>query len=241
MTGQQPIMEVDGIGVQFGSNEVLKSGAFSAWSGRITALLGRNGVGKTTLLRAAVGRVRPVWGRILFKGQFIPRPSLAVLARQGLMYCSQDSALTGLFSIKDHLQAFLYTYPGGPALDEVVSVMRLEPLLGLRPFSLSGGERQRASLALALLRRPDCLLMDEPFAGVAPIDRPVVAAGLSALRAQGAAVVVSGHDVDDLFALSDEVIWVVGGTSHWLGSPIQAAAHHQFRREYLGPRAPVDR
>jgi ABC-type lipopolysaccharide export system ATPase subunit len=90
-----------------------------------------------------------------------------------------------------------------------------------------------------LIRRPDCLLMDEPFAGVAPVDRPMIAVGLSALRRQGAAVVISGHDVDDLFEASDEVIWVVAGTTHWLGAPRDAATHHEFRKSYLGPRAPV--
>jgi ABC-type multidrug transport system ATPase subunit len=227
------------MGVSFGSNEVLKTASFSAWPGRITVLIGRNGVGKTTLLKAAIGRVRSDWGRVLFKGEFIRRPTLARLARDGLMYCSQDSALTPLFSIRDHIDAFVRVYPDGGGIDDVVATMKLAPLLELRPRDLSGGERQRVSLALALLRRPDCLLMDEPFAGVAPIDRPLIAAGLSSLRRQGVAIVISGHDVDDLFATSDEVIWVVAGTTHWLGTPAAAAVHHEFRRSYLGPRAPT--
>jgi ABC-type multidrug transport system ATPase subunit len=202
--------------------------------------MGRNGVGKTTLLRVAIGRVRPDWGRVLFRGEFLPKPSLARLATQGLMYNSQDSSLTSRFSLKDHLLAFHRTYPGGPEIGAVVAQMRLDSFLDRRPGEVSGGERQRASLALALLRRPDCLLMDEPFAAVAPIDRPMVAAGLLALRGQGVALVISGHDVDDLFAVSDEVIWVVAGTSHWLGTPTQAAGHHEFTRAYLGPRGLLD-
>jgi ABC-type multidrug transport system ATPase subunit len=227
------------MGVSFGANEVLKTASFSAWPGRIAVLIGRNGVGKTTLLKAAIGLVRPDWGRVLYKAEFIPRPTLAQLARQGLMYCSQDSALTALFSIRDHLDAFVRVYPNGPDPEEVIETMKLAPVLELQPRDLSGGERQRVSLALALLRRPDCLLMDEPFAGVAPIDRPLIAAGLSSLKQQGVAIVISGHDVDDLFATSDEVIWVVAGTTHWLGTPATAAAHHEFRRTYLGPRAPT--
>jgi ABC-type branched-subunit amino acid transport system ATPase component len=88
VTVPRPILEVDGIGVRFGSNEVLKTASFSAWPSRITVLLGRNGVGKTTLLRTAVGRVRPQWGRVLFRGEYVSRPSLSTLARQGLMYCA---------------------------------------------------------------------------------------------------------------------------------------------------------
>jgi ABC-type multidrug transport system ATPase subunit len=239
VTVERPILEVDGVGVRFGSNEVLKNASFAARSGRITTLMGRNGVGKTTLLRAAIGRVRPQWGRVLFRGQLVPRPSLAALARQGLMYSAQESALTGRFSIRDHLDAFLRVYPGGPPLDEVVGRMKLDLLLERRPHEISGGERQRVAIALAVLRRPDCLLMDEPFAGVAPIDRPLVAEGLRSLASAGIAVVISGHDVEDLFAMTDEVIWVVAGTTHWLGGPTQAATHDEFRRAYLGPRGSI--
>ena len=103
---QRALLEVDGIGVSFGENQVLKTASFSAWPGRITTLMGRNGVGKTTLLRVAVGLVRPQWGRVLFAGAFVARPSLSELARRGLMYTSQESALTDLFEVRDHLDAF---------------------------------------------------------------------------------------------------------------------------------------
>lgn len=120
-------------------------------------------------------------------------------------------------------------YPG------IVEQLKLGDLLASWPQSLSGGERQRASLGLALLRSPDCLLMDELFAGVAPIDVELVVKALLMLREQGTALVISGHDVRDIFSVSDEIIWVASGTTHWLGRPDQACRHHQFRREYLGP------
>jgi ABC-type multidrug transport system ATPase subunit len=229
-------LDVDGIGVRFGAQEVLKSASFTAVPGQITCLMGRNGSGKTTLLRSAIGRVRPLWGRVLYKSRFFERPSLAELAREGLMFSAQDSALTDLFSVRDHLDAFGRVY-GASAQDGIIHRLRLEPLLGQRPRQLSGGERQRVSLGLALLRHPDCLLMDEPFAGVAPADLPLIVSGLVALRDQGVAVVITGHEVEDLFAVSNEIIWVIGGTTHWLGTPAQARAHDQFRKTYLGPRA----
>lgn len=77
--------------------------------------------------------------------------------------------------------------------------------------------------------------MDEPFAGVEPMDRPLVARGLARLREAGTAIVISGHDVEDIFGLSDRILWVTAGTTHWLGTPAEAARHEQFRREYLGP------
>lgn len=116
-----------------------------------------------------------------------------------------------------------------------VERLRLGHLVSRRPSSLSGGEQQRTALAMALIRDPSCLLMDEPFTRMAPRDRRLVREGLNALRDRGCAIVISGHDVEDLFEVADRVVWVVAGTSHVLGPPERAANHHQFRREYLGP------
>lgn len=127
-------------------------------------------------------------------------------------------------------------YGKAPELPRVIDRLDLGKFIARKPGSLSGGEKQRASLAMALLRRPSCLLMDEPFAGVAPKDRRLISDGLSVLRERGCAVVISGHDVEDLFSVSDEIVWVVAGTTHVLGHPSEARKHHQFRREYLGPR-----
>ena len=223
------------MGKAFGNTTALKAAGFSSSSGKITALMGRNGAGKTTMLRITAGQVRADYGRVIYRGEFLPRPSLPRLARAGLMYCQQASSLTPLFSISDHFSAFMQVYGGHERYPGIVEKLSLGALLASRPHSLSGGERQRASLGLALLRSPDCLLMDEPFAGVAPIDVQLVTQALLMLRAQGTALVISGHDVNEIFSVSDEIIWVVAGTTHWLGSPDQARRHHQFSREYLGP------
>lgn len=229
------MLEVDGAGKRFGSLVVLKSASFAAPAGRITALMGRNGSGKSTLMRIAVGRVRPDWGRVVYRGRYLRRPSLSALAREGLMYSTQSSALTRHFTLHEHLEAMVDRFGGRERLPRVVDAMGLAHLLAHRPDEMSGGERQRASVALAMIRAPACLLMDEPFSGVQPKDRPLVAEGLRALAGAGAAVVISGHEVEDLFQVSHQVIWVTAGTSHWIGSPAEAGRHDQFRREYLGP------
>lgn len=235
MTVGRVVLEADGLGKSFGKNVVLKAASFSAREATVTALMGRNGAGKTTMLRIAVGRVLADYGRVLFDGEFHAWPRLASMARRGLFYSAQDSALTELFTVKEQIEAVAAVYGRESDLSETIERLRLEDLLGRRPSSLSGGEQQRATVALAMIRQPSCLLMDEPFAGVAPKDRPLIREGLNALRDRGCAIVLSGHDVDDLFDVADEVIWVVAGTSHWLGSPERAARHDQFRREYLGP------
>lgn len=228
------VLDVDGIGKAFGAKQVLKAASFRAARGRITALMGRNGAGKSTMLRVAIGRVRPHYGRVLFHGRQLARPNLAAMARDGLFYSAQGSAMTDLFTVHEHLAAVAQVYAGEDRIGETISRLALEAFLDRKPPTLSGGERQRASLAMALVRAPSCLIMDEPFVGIAPKGRLLVADGLRALRSHGCAIVISGHDVEDLFEVSDEIIWVVAGTTHVLGSPEAARSHDQFRREYLG-------
>jgi lipopolysaccharide export system ATP-binding protein len=241
VTARAVVLEVDGVGKSFGNRTVLKAASFHATQRAVTALMGRNGVGKSTLLRIAVGRVRPDFGRVAYRGEFLPRPSLARMARAGLLYCAQSGALSSLYRIREHLAAMADTFGGRERLEEAIGTMALEEFLNRRPTQVSMGERQRAVMALALVRRPDCLLMDEPFAGVEPRDRPLVGQGIRTLREAGSAVVITGHDVEDVFQVSDQVIWVTAGTTHWLGPPEAARENHQFRREYLGPGRPGSR
>ncbi len=235
MTDAAVVLELDGIGRSFGEREVLTAAGLRVRAGRITVVLGRNGVGKTTLFRIAVGAVRADYGRVLFAGRYRPRPSLARLSLEGLMYSAQESALTPHFSVRQHFDAFARCFGGADRIAGIVEEAALDELLDRRPPSLSGGERQRCSMALARLRAPLCLIADEPFSGVAPADRPLVASLIREIADEGCGVVVSGHDVHDLMELADDVVWMVGGTTHDLGPPDVAARHHLFRRDYLGP------
>lgn len=230
------ILEADGIGKSFGQRTILSSAGLTVRAGHITALMGRNGVGKSTLFKIVAGTIKPDHGSVRINGQWVGRKSLARRARAGLMYSAQDSALTSQFTLRSHFLAFTQVYGEREGLDDLWERLRLTDLLDRRPIELSGGERQRASLGLAILRSPTCLLMDEPFAGVAPVDIPLISDALLELRNGGVGIAVSGHNVFEIFSISDEIIWMVGGTTHWLGRPDEAEAHFQFRMEYLGPR-----
>jgi ABC-type lipopolysaccharide export system ATPase subunit len=102
-------------------------------------------------------------------------------------------------------------------------------------WEMSGGEERKAGMALAWVRGPTCLLADEPLAGLAPRDQEVVADMIRVMADEGCAVIATGHDVRPLFDLADEIVWMVAGTTHGIGSSDDARAHEQFRREYLGP------
>jgi ABC-type cobalamin/Fe3+-siderophores transport system ATPase subunit len=124
---------------------------------------------------------------------------------------------------------------GSSGVDEAMSEMRVESLLDQHVASLSGGERMRVSLALALARAPKVLIVDEPLVRLSPQNQEEVGRCLRALATGGAAVITSGHEARVLLEISDSILWCVDGTTQLLGTPAAAAAHEQFRREYLGP------
>jgi ABC-type lipopolysaccharide export system ATPase subunit len=152
------------------------------------------------------------------------------------MFLPDHGLLSRRLSLQEQLGFYATAFGGN--VEEAAAALDILDCISLRTGQLSGGEERRAELALARLRRPECLVADEPFAGISPLDRErVVAVELRAHADRGAAVLVTGHEVEDLVALADDIVWVVAGTTHALGTPNEATLNDQVRREYLGRRA----
>jgi ABC-type multidrug transport system ATPase subunit len=233
-----PRLLFDAYGKKFGLRTVLKSASAWAWPGRITLLMGRNGCGKTTLLKCGLGLTWAEFGRAFLDGSPVSG-GLPILSRAGVFYLPDRRLLSPRFTLREQMRAFLQVK--GRSIDEAPAApLGVEPLLDSRPSQMSGGERRRAEIWLAVAASSSCLIADEPFLGIAPADRSRVADALRARAAAGTAILVTGHEVEDLFDLADEVIWMVAGTTHGLGTPDEAARHAQFRLEYLGTRCLPD-
>lgn len=229
-------LRAEGIGKRFGTKEVLKSAALWARRGEVTCLLGRNGCGKTTLMRIAAGDLRPDYGTVSLGGIAYERLSLARAARRGLMYLPQEQLVIPARRVEDHFSALGAVF-GSTHVDDALRAAGIEALMGRRVEELSRGERVRISIALALARRPEVLIADEPLVGLAPQDQEAFGGLLRSLAGHGVAVVTCGHDARILLRISDAILWCVAGTTHYLGSPVEALRHDQFRREYLGQEA----
>jgi ABC-type multidrug transport system ATPase subunit len=230
----RPLFVADSFGKSFGGREVLKAATAWAVPGTITVLFGRNGSGKSTLLKAALGLLHSDFGVLRYDDEAILRPRLHRLARRGLMYLPDRGLLSRRRTLAWHhglLRRQMKEVPAPGALESV----GVEDLLSRAPHEMSGGEVRRAEMSLVLARNPRCLVADEPLAGLAPNDQETISGALRALAGAGCAVLVTGHDVEALMALSDDVVWVVGGTTHWLGPPESARDHFHFRQDYLGP------
>lgn len=198
-------------------------------------IFGRNGIGKSTLMKIAAGLMMPDAGVVHFRGVPHLRAGLAHFARQGMFYLPDHELLSSSRTLRSQLE-FYYDRFGRRTVRDAAALANVTELLDRLPHTLSGGELRRAELALVLVRWPDCLLADEPYRGIAPVDHDLLTRLFRSIAAEGCAVVVTGHEVPTLLAAADHITWCTAGTTYELGAPDAARAHEGFRRDYLGPK-----
>ncbi len=182
--------------------------------GKVTAIMGPSGIGKTTLLRLIGGQLKPESGRILFDGQDIPKLSRRALyeARKRMSMLFQSGALFSDMTVYDNIAFPLreHSQLSEPLIEKIV-LMKLEAvgLRGarhLRPSELSGGMARRAALARAIALDPELILYDEPFAGQDPISMGVIVRLIRALSdALGLTSLVVSHDVPEVMSIADYI------------------------------------
>jgi lipopolysaccharide export system ATP-binding protein len=230
------VLVADCVAKSFGERRVLSSASLRGVTGQLRVLFGRNGEGKSTLLKIAAGILAADNGAVRFAGQAYESPRLSTLARAGLFYLPDHDFFSDSFTVRAQLEMLRRQFDGSSIL-EAAERMGIAERLDQRPYEMSGGERRRAEIAAMFVRRPLCALADEPFRGVAPRDAGHLTAGLRQLAANGVAVVVTGHETPTLLAAADHVTWCTSGTTYELGAPAEAIRHDEFRRRYLGPCA----
>ena len=228
------VLAADCVSKSFGTRRVLSSASLRAVSGQMLAVVGRNGTGKSTLLKIAAGRIQPDSGSVHCNGQGYLEVSLALLAREGVFYLPDHDLLSPAFSIDAQLEMFRRQFRRGDP-EKAAALTGITGLLDRRPPMLSGGELRRAELAVALVREPGCLLADEPYRGITPKDMDVITLAFRQLADRGCAVVFTGHEIDTVLAAADRVLWCRAGTTTDLGPPTLAARDSEFARDYLGP------
>jgi ABC-type multidrug transport system ATPase subunit len=228
-----PVLTVDSVGKQFGRRRVLTAASIRAVEGEVRAVIGRNGAGKSTLLRIAAGLLAPDHGIIIWRDARTRRSRLHCLARDGLLLLPADGLLVPGRRLYDQLRLFADVFGNG-SVTEALHTMRLDACAAQFVHQLSGGERRRADVAVALVRSPACLLADEVFRDVAPLDSELIGQSLRLLAMNGCAVIITGHEVPYLMRFSDHITWCTSGTTLELGSPAAAERHDAFRAAYLG-------
>ena len=196
--------------------------------GKVTAVMGPSGIGKTTLLRLIGGQLKPESGHILFDGEDIPTLSRSRLyeVRKRMSMLFQSGALFTGMTVFDNVAFPLREHSGLPEeLIHTIVMMKLQAV-GLRgaarlmPSELSGGMARRAALARSIALDPDLIMYDEPFAGLDPISLGTAARLIRDLsQSLGVTSIVVSHDLDETFAIADKVIVLANGKVCAQGTP----------------------
>ncbi len=168
--GQSPVLSVQGVNQYYGGSHILRGVDLQARLGKVTVLLGRNGVGKTTLLKSLMGLVPIRSGAIRFDGHDIARATPFARARAGIGFVPQGREIFARLTVQENLRMGLAyksaSTPIDPELYELFPV--LKQMLGRRGGDLSGGQQQQLAIARALAARPKLLILDEPTEGIQP-------------------------------------------------------------------------
>jgi urea transport system ATP-binding protein len=170
MPADMPLLQVSNVNQFYGGSHILRDVSFEAHLGRITVLLGRNGVGKTTLLKSLMGAVPIRDGSITFNGASIERAAPYERARAGIGYVPQGREIFARLTVEDNLRMGLATQPAGTYIPEELFELFpvLKQMLHRRGGDLSGGQQQQLAIARALASGPKLLVLDEPTEGIQP-------------------------------------------------------------------------
>jgi branched-chain amino acid transport system ATP-binding protein len=170
----------------YGESHVLHGVTFDVRPGEVVTLLGRNGVGKTTTLKAIMGIIESRTGSVRFEGgELIDRPSNAI-ARAGIAFCPEDRGIFSSLDVKENLLLPLQVRPGGLDLDRIFELFpNLRERLASQGTKLSGGEQQMLAIGRILRTGARLLLLDEPTEGLAPVIIQQIGRTIAALKAQG--------------------------------------------------------
>jgi branched-chain amino acid transport system ATP-binding protein len=224
---------VEDVHTYYGDSYVLQGVSLRVAPGQLVAVLGRNGVGKTTLIRSVVGFTPPRRGRIWLRGQEVThRPSHAI-ARMGVGLVPQGRRIFPSLSVEENL--VVAARGEGWTLERVYELFpRLRERAHHRGGKLSGGEQQMLAIGRALMTNPSLLLLDEPSEGLAPKLVLDLAHALLQLKERGLSVLMVEQNLPLALRLADYVYVMSKGTVVFEGSPEALRRAEEVRRRYLG-------
>ncbi|HEX4235330.1 MAG TPA: ABC transporter ATP-binding protein [Caldimonas sp.] len=232
------MLALAGVHAGYGGSEVLFGIDFALGRGEIAGVLGRNGMGKTTLVRTVMGLVQPSAGRIAFAGRDISALAAHRIARAGIALVPEGRQVFANLSVDEHLGAFHRPGPEGATGWSPARVLAMFPALAARRRhfgdQLSGGEQQMLAIGRALVTNPLLLILDEATEGLSPLVREEIWHALAALRDAGLAMIVIDKYVERLVAIGDHHVIVDKGRIAWRGSSAALDADRSLWHRHLG-------
>ena len=230
------ILEVQDIHTYYGEAYVLQGLSLALEQGQILGLLGRNGVGKTTLVNSIIGFVPPRRGKVVFKGVDVTSIPSFETVRSGMGLVPQGRRVFPTLSVEENLLvAERSTERHGWTLERVYDLFpRLRERKAQRAKTLSGGEQQMLAIGRGLMTNPDCLIMDEPSEGLAPIIIQGVWEAIGKLKEQGLSILLVEQNASLALKLVDYVHVMSKGQVVYSATPDQLKANDEIKSSYLG-------
>jgi branched-chain amino acid transport system ATP-binding protein len=231
-------LTLSGIDALYGDSHVLHEVSFNVQAGRVLALLGRNGAGKTTCMSAIVGFLPPRKGEIRLFGEAIERLSPEAISRKGIGFVPQGRRIFPTLTVRENLIVARQNRGNADKPWTLARVCELFPRLNERlaqdAGSLSGGEQQMLAIGRALMGNPRLLLMDEPSEGLAPLIVAEVGRTIARLKAAGQSIVLVEQNIKLAFDLADDIVMLNTGRVVFAGPAAEVRTNEALITQHLG-------
>lgn len=237
-----PLLQVENLNAWYGAAQILFGVGLEVQRGEVVALMGRNGAGKSTTLKAIMGMLQRRSGQVRFMGSDIARAEPHAIARAGLGYVPEDRRIFSDLTVLENLDVGRQAprrWPDGTEAPTWTpeALFKLFPNLGEMPHRpggrMSGGEQQMLTVARTLMGNPFVVLLDEPSEGVAPLIVEQMAQMIIALKAQGVSILLCEQNMHFAELVSDRAYVLEKGQIRWQGTMAALAADDAVRRAYL--------
>jgi lipopolysaccharide export system ATP-binding protein len=233
------LLRVTGLTKYYGGRKVVDDVSFSVNEAEIVGLLGKNGAGKTTSFKMAMGMIPSDAGRVVCDGEDVTTLAMYQRARRGMGYLSQEPSIFQRLTVEENLLAILEMMHLARSERKAIAaeLMRdfgLTHLAKQHARTLSGGERRRLEIARALVTRPSIMLLDEPFTGVDPIAIFDIQGFIRNLKGRGIGVLLTDHNVHATLSIVDRAYIINEGRVFRHGTSQELINDPEVKRVYLG-------
>jgi branched-chain amino acid transport system ATP-binding protein len=233
-----PLLEVTDLVAGYGGVPVLRGVSVAVGAGEIVAVLGANGVGKTTLNRALSGLIRPSAGHVRFDGRDVTGRPAAEIVAAGLIHVPEGRRIFPNMNVRENLELGAYRRGGGARAANLARVQAIFPRLaermGQAAGTLSGGEQQMLAIGRGLMAEPRLLILDEPSLGLSPLLVEEMFTLVRRIAAEGLAVLLVEQNVVQSLELAARAYVLEHGAIVMRGAAADLAADPELRRAYLG-------
>ncbi len=232
------ILDVHELSVSYGAVSAVRGASLRVASGEVVALIGANGAGKSTILHALSGLVRPDSGSAIFDGLDLTTAKPSTIVRHGLVQVPEGREILARQTVLENLELATWARSGGASSGQIEAVMKRFPILGerrgMRAATLSGGEQQMLAIARGLLANPRLLLLDEPSLGLAPQMVDEVFAAIEEIHREGTTILLVEQNALRALAIADRAYVIETGRILMTGSGDDLLHNPAVRRAYLG-------